>query len=61
MPSVHPRQFIQTNGILGEKALYPLAGISEKTTIYCNESGEYAVFLSERYGFNTPNLEWDSA
>ena len=61
VPSVHPRRFIQTNGILGGKALYPLAGISEKTTIYCNESGEYAVFLSERYGFNTPNLEWDSA
>ena len=25
----------------------------------CNESGKYAIFLSDRYGFNNPDSEWD--
>jgi hypothetical protein len=61
VPSIHPsEEFVKTNGVPGEEPLYPMAGISEKTTIYCNENGEYSIFLSDRYGFNNPNLEWDS-
>jgi hypothetical protein len=39
--------------------LIPFAGISGKTTVNCNESGKYSTFLSDRYGFNNPDSEWD--
>ena len=61
VPSVHPSElFLNTNGISVGDSLHPLGGISEKTTIYCNEKGNYAIFKSDRYGFNNPNSEWDS-
>ena len=39
--------------------LFPLSGISNIQTITCNESGYYAEYFSDRYGFNNPNFEWD--
>ena len=38
---------------------FPLAGVSRKTTVFCNESGEYSIYLSDRYGFNNPDSEWE--
>ena len=40
--------------------LFPLAGISNKETINCNENGYFSIFKSDRYGFNNPDTEWDS-
>ena len=37
-----------------------LGGISKAKTIYCNESGYYSIYQSDRYGFNNPDKEWDS-
>jgi hypothetical protein len=37
-----------------------LGGISKAKTIFCNESGYYAIYQSDRYGFNNPDKEWDS-
>jgi hypothetical protein len=37
----------------------PLSGISNRKTIACNESGYYAIYQSDRYGFNNPDEEWD--
>jgi len=42
------------------KPLYPISGVSKKTTLYCNENGKYSIFMSDRYGFNNPDSEWDS-
>ena len=39
--------------------LFPLSGVSKKDTILCNENGYYAIFKSDRYGFNNPDYEWD--
>ena len=39
--------------------LLPLSGISNSETIYCNENGYYAIYNSDRYGFNNPDSEWD--
>ena len=36
-----------------------LGGISKAKTIYCNESGYYSIYQSDRYGFNNPDKEWD--
>ena len=29
-------------------------------TIYSNENGYFLIYLSDRYGFNNPDKEWDS-
>jgi len=62
VPAVHPMQFVSTNGIPvgGVAPLFPFGGVSNKTTIMCNESGEYAIFPSDRYGFNNPDSVWDN-
>ena len=39
--------------------IYTLSGISNVKTIFCNESGYYAFYESDRYGFNNPDTEWD--
>ncbi len=59
VPTVHPSFFIATNGVAGGGPLYPFGGVSRKTTVFCNESGKRSVFLSDRYGFNNPDSEWD--
>ena len=40
-------------------SIFPLSGISNSKTIYCNENGNYSIYQSDRYGFNNPNWEWD--
>ena len=53
--TVYPSTIIEI-----EKNILPLSGISNSKTIYCNENGYYSVYLSDRYGFNNPDIEWDS-
>ena len=40
-------------------SIFPLSGISNSKTIYCNENGNYSIYQSDRYGFNNPDWEWD--
>ncbi len=42
------------------KNIFPLAGISEKKTIFCNEKDEFVFYKSDRYGFNNNDKLWDS-
>lgn len=39
--------------------IFPVSGISNSKTIYCNENGYYSIFESDRYGFNNPDDQWD--
>ena len=39
-----------------ENILKSLSGASKIKTIFCNENGKYSFFLSDRYGFNNPDL-----
>ena len=39
--------------------IFPLSGVSNSMTIYCNENGYYSLFQSDRYGFNNLDTEWD--
>ena len=41
------------------KSIFPLSGISNSETIYCNENGYYSIYQSDRYGFNNPDENWD--
>ena len=40
--------------------IYPLSGVSNSKTVYGNENGYYMIYLSDRFGFNNPDTEWDS-
>ena len=40
--------------------LLPLSGISNATTVLCNESGEYSIYQSDRYGFNNLDINYDN-
>jgi hypothetical protein len=41
--------------------LYALSNVSNSPTLFCNESGYYNQYLSDRYGFNNPDKEWDNS
>lgn len=46
--------------MLKEKTdIFPLSGVSKIKTISCNESGYYSSYVSDRYGFNNPDKEWN--
>ena len=53
---VHPN----SNSFQNKFGIFPLSGISNTETIFCNENGYYAIYKSDRYGFNNPDNEWDS-
>jgi hypothetical protein len=56
-PSFHPIQVISDSNF-DDNSLLPLGGVSNATTVYCNETGEYMIYISDRYGFNNPDTEW---
>lgn len=43
-----------------DKDLFPLGGVSSKTTVANNENGYFMIYPSDRYGFNNPDSEWDA-
>ena len=47
------------NYLYKDYPIFPLSGISNSKTIYCNENGYYSIYESDRYGFNNPDDEWD--
>ena len=53
--AIPPKDFLSLKNI----KLRPLAGISNRKTIHCNESGYYSIYKSDRYGFNNPDSEWN--
>jgi lysophospholipase L1-like esterase len=63
VPAVYPTNFILSER--GRAALsaadvgFPLAGISNRPTVFCNESGEYIVYDSDQYGFQNPPDAWE--
>jgi hypothetical protein len=54
--SVYPYVFLEDQN----QSIFPLSGISNKQTIFCNENGYYAIYNSDRYGFNNPDKIWDN-
>ena len=50
----YPNYFLKENSIF-----QPLSGVSNSLTINCNENGYISTYLSDRYGFNNPDKEWD--
>lgn len=50
-----PHLYISSN-ISGNRStdIFPLGFISLKTTVHCNDSGEYLIYKSDEHGFNNP-------
>jgi hypothetical protein len=40
-------------------AVFPLGYISNKKTVFCNESGEHIIFTTDEHGFNNPKGIYD--
>ena len=40
--------------------IFPLSSKSKAKTIHCNEGGFFSSYMSDRYGFNNPDSEWES-
>lgn len=57
VPSVSPILLVSSNL---KRAVFPLSGVSNSLTVFCNESGYYATYKSDRYGFNNRDSIWDS-
>ena len=53
--AVYPDSFNKLKNI----DIFPLSGISNKETILCNENGYYVHYVSDRFGFNNVDSEWD--
>ena len=54
--TISPFHHVNKLGIDIEKnEILPLAGISNRQTMYCNENGYYTFFKSDRYGFRNPD------
>jgi PAS domain S-box-containing protein len=49
------RSAIQIDG----SEVLPLAGISKKITVLCNETGNYVTYVSDGHGFHNPPGTWD--
>ena len=58
-PATHPKHNLTKNSKLTSN-LFPLSGISKSTIVYCNESGKYSIYKSDRYGFNNPDINYDN-
>jgi len=50
-------QALEPNG----NEVVPIAGISDKLTVYCNETGEFTIYQSDEHGFHNPNGIWGKA
>jgi hypothetical protein len=51
---VSPSSYLNKN-----QSIFPLSGISNSETIYCNENGYYSIYQSDKYGLNNPDYEWN--
>ena len=50
---------IAYSGPISNEPFFTMGGLSYSTTILCNETGKWAIYQSDRYGFNNPDTEWD--
>ncbi len=59
VPSAYPFELLATNGLPAQgQRLLPLAGLSRRTTVYCNECGNYTIYQADEHGFNNPLWLW---
>jgi hypothetical protein len=58
-PSITAWHLLQMEGAEPTALTFlPVAGISNVTTVLCNEAGDYVIYESDRYGFRNPSHAW---
>lgn len=58
-PAVLPCHWLQAKRNAGEDPqTLPLSGLSNKYTLFCNETGTYESYTSDEHGFNNPSGSW---
>jgi hypothetical protein len=55
VPAIWPLHVLQMSD-----NFLPLGGIAYRTTVGSNETDRWAIYPSDRYGFNNPDSEWDA-
>ncbi len=62
-PISPPQVFAPTDGLQQPEGgrIYPLGGISDARTVFCNEQGVWLEYRSDRYGFNNPDFVHESS
>jgi hypothetical protein len=68
VPAVFPRHLLEKYDDGSMKSaididgleVIPFAGVSDKMTVLCNQSGEYVTYKSDQHGFNNPKGIWQS-
>jgi hypothetical protein len=61
-PSVTPKNFSDADldiEIEGQNVV-PLGGVPGATVVHCNESGQWSVYATDRFGFPNPDPIWDA-
>jgi len=53
--SVSPANWLNKND-----SLFPLSSVSNVSTVYCNENGNWIVYNSDRFGFRNNDNKWDN-
>jgi len=66
-PALFPRKLLRSEGeanvlrspiAVGGREVVPVSGVPSVTTVHCNESGAYAIYESDEFGFRNPNGLW---
>lgn len=58
-PAATPTFWVDSEGFVSnEKPIFPLAGLSGRHQVMCNEDGRWIKFRSDRHGFNNPDEIW---
>jgi hypothetical protein len=55
--TINPQLYLQEKQ--SANYIFTLSGISNVSTIMCNENGYYSIYKSDRYGFNNPDNQWE--
>lgn len=53
--SIFPSVFLSNDKII------PVSGLPGRQTVLCNENGYFAIYESDRYGFNNIDSNWDNS
>jgi hypothetical protein len=57
-PTLGSTHFALSPLAVGDAKLVPLHGIRNVTTVLCNETGTYAIYKSDEFGYNNPKGIW---
>ncbi|MFB6347601.1 MAG: hypothetical protein ABEK50_17940 [bacterium] len=61
VPSVTPLHILNSKGPdFSPSGIFPLSGVPDRFTVFCNEQGPWVNYHSDRHGFNNPDNVWDT-